>query len=527
MEKKVSKLRKRFAEARAVWDESALRSHAELSKLSKFAHFCLMVCRSFTRNRCPVRASALAYGNLLALIPMLAVVMSVTSTFLKKEGEEKIDEFILKMVSSLTPPGMLTTNVVAVVTNVTFEATNLTANGTKASTAQGTTNSIESTTNTAPPVEATSIVAAKTSTNVVPSFAEQAEMVRARREVARTINQFIQNTRSGALGVTGSIVLIFAAISMLTRIEDTFNDIWGVARGRGWFTRIVLYWGVISLAPLLLVVALGLATGPHLETTRRFITTMPYISTAIFNLLPVFVLCITFSIFYMLIPNTRVHWRAALVGGLVGGILFHLNNLASVLYVSRVVSNSRIYGSLGLIPVLMIGLYFCWLILLFGAQVAYAYQNRATYVEEKQIENINQRGREFIALRLTTCIGLRFACGRPPPSVVEIGDELAVPTRLVHQIMQTLCAARLVHEVTGAEPAYVPARPLEAISCYDVLMAMRASQGQELATRDEPTRTEVYGEFSRIQEAERQAAGAVTLLALVNRAQAQSRQVTG
>src|SRR5439155_14711581 len=116
-------------------------------------------------------------------------------------------------------------------------------------------------------------------------------------------------------------------------------------------------------------------------------------------------------------PNTKVRWQAALAGGLVGGLLFHLNNLVSVLYVSRVVSNSKIYGSLGLVPVFMIGLYFSWLILLFGAQVSYAFQNRASYLEEKQIENINQRGREFIALRLMTCVGQRFLRGEPPPSV--------------------------------------------------------------------------------------------------------------
>jgi membrane protein len=211
---------------------------------------------------------------------------------------------------------------------------------------------------------------------------------------------------------------------------------------------------------------------------------------------------------------------------MAGGILFHLNNVVSVLYVSRVVSNSKIYGSLGLVPVFMIGLYFSWLILLFGAQVAYAFQNRATYLEEKQVENINQRGREFIALRLMTCIGQRFVRGEPPPSAVEISEALAVPTRLVQQLMQTLSAVRLVTEAAGAEPAYLPARPLEDITCHDILLALRASQGQELATRDEPTRIEVYGEFHRIQEAERQAASSVTMLALVNRAEGQQRRLT-
>src|SRR6267154_4066607 len=110
MEKHNSKLRRRWAEARAIWDESAFRSQTELPRLHKFAHFCLMVWRSFTRNRCPVRASALAYGSLLALIPMLAVALSITSTFLKKEGEERIDQFIVKLVSSVTPPAMMHSN---------------------------------------------------------------------------------------------------------------------------------------------------------------------------------------------------------------------------------------------------------------------------------------------------------------------------------------------------------------------------------------------------------------------------------
>jgi membrane protein len=239
-----------------------------------------------------------------------------------------------------------------------------------------------------------------------------------------------------------------------------------------------------------------------------------------FQLLPVVLLCLTFATFYILMPNTKVDWQAALVGGLVGGSLFHLNNLASVLYVSRVVSSSKIYGSLGLVPVFMAGLYFSWLILLFGAQVAYAFQNRASYLEERQVENINQRGREFIALRLMTTIGQRFDRAKQPPTTAALGEELCVPTRLVRQILQTLTSARLVVETAGLETAYLPARPLEDISCHDILQAMRASQGQELATRDEPVRAEVLGEFCRIQEAERQAAASVSMLALVNRAEA-------
>ncbi|HWI58239.1 MAG TPA: YhjD/YihY/BrkB family envelope integrity protein [Bacillota bacterium] len=501
MAKKLSRFQRFREHAQALLDEHALPGDDTASRWRKFVHFWVLVWRSFVRNRCPVRASALAYATLLALIPMLAVVMSITSSFLKQEGEERIDEFIVKFVASVTPPALLSTNGVA-------------RPDRSASTAQA----------PAPPAEAAATPGV-TNQLALPAFAQDPQAVDLRKKVARHIHDFIQNTRSGALGVTGSVLLIFAAISMLSRIETTFNDIWGVARGRSWFMRIVLYWGVISLAPLLLTVALGLATGPHLESTKALLATLPIVGGFIvgfgFQVLPIVVLCLTFSVFYMLMPNAKVHWRAALVGGLVSGFLFHVNSLLSVLSVSRVVSNSKIYGSLALVPVFMIGLYFGWLILLLGAQVAYAFQNRATYFEEKQVEHIHQRGREFISLRLMTLVGQRFVQGEPPPGIMELAEELGVPTRLIRQIMQTLAAARLVVEAAGTETAYLPARPVETITCHDILFAMRASQGQELATRDEPTRAEVYGEFQRIMEAERQAASAVTLQALVHRAYAQ------
>ena len=516
MANKVSKFQRLCACVGELIDERRLNPAQPDWKWRRFIHFWVLVWRSFVRNRGPVRASALAYGTLLALIPMLAVAMSITSGLLKQQGESGIENFIAKLVANVTPPAALGTN--AADANLDWEFEDAPPASTNAAVvAKG----------TSPGASAGSQVVSgaegATATGSAATDNQRAEA--ARKAVARDINEFVQNTRSGTLGVTGSVLLIFVAISMLARIESTFNDIWGVARGRSWFMRIVLYWGVLSLAPILIIVALGLATGPHLEATKKFVATMPFVGSFLvsfgFQLLPVLLLCLSFAAFYMLIPNTRVHWSAALVGGLVGGLLMHLNNMVSVLYVSRVVSNSKIYGSLGLVPVFMIGLYFAWLILLFGAQVAYAYQNRAAYIEEKQVENINQRGREFIALRLMTLVGQRYVEGVPPACLAEMSEQLAVPTRLVRQIMQTLACARLVVETAGAEPAYLPARPMERITCHDILLAMRASHGQDLSTRDEPGRAEVYGEFQRIQEAERQAAASVTMLALVHRAQAQ------
>jgi len=206
--------RKLREEAQSIWDDSVLRSQTPLTRLQKFAHFWALVWKSFTRNRCPVRASALAYVTLLALVPMLAVVVSVTSTFLKSEGEDQIDAFIVRFVSSVVPPATL--NPTAADSEEPVEpGTNATA------VTQG------ADTNNLAQIPGKS---SQTNAASLASLATDERAVKVRKDVAKRIHEFIQNTRSGTLGVTGSVLLIFAAISMLTRIEETFNDIWGVAR---------------------------------------------------------------------------------------------------------------------------------------------------------------------------------------------------------------------------------------------------------------------------------------------------------
>src|SRR5580765_8699126 len=104
MEKKPSRFERMRTRARALCGELPLTDGDKPARLHRFVHFWVLVWRSFVRNRCPVRASALAYATLLALIPMLAVVMSITSTFLKQEGEGRIDQFIERIVASVIPP---------------------------------------------------------------------------------------------------------------------------------------------------------------------------------------------------------------------------------------------------------------------------------------------------------------------------------------------------------------------------------------------------------------------------------------
>ena len=470
----VAKLKQLQAEAAAVLAEESpeVQDDEKLTHWQRSVHFWGMVGKNFIRNRCPVRASALAYASLLALVPMLAVILSVSSSLLKNQGEKQIEIFIQKMVASFTPEADLGVEI-------------------------------------GPPAPESAF------------NPEDSRTLQTRREVARRIFEFVGNIRSGTLGVSGMVVLLFVGISMLARIEDTFNDIWGITRGRTWFNRIVLYWAAITLGPLLLIVTMGLTTGPQLEKVRLFISNLHWTVEAGvlvgMRFLPYVILSLAFALFYLLMPNTKVHWRAALAGGVIGGCLWQLNNQFSVLYVSRVVTNSKIYGSLGMVPVVMIGLYFSWLILLFGAQVAYAFQNRRSYLQEKLSDGVNERGREFAALRLMTLIGHRHQAGEKPPTGLELASGLDIPSRLAGQILSLLVHARLLVEVAGHELAYAPGRPLDRITAQDILQAMRAGRGTVLATREDTMRDSVREEFSRIAEAERRQAASITLQDLVLR----------
>ncbi len=432
-------------------DDLAARDQKDVPKFQRFVHFWYLVGKSFSRNRGPIRAASLAYTTLLALVPILAVVVSISSSFLKKDGEKSIDQLVQRLITTVAPQLGLSP----------------TGDG--------------------------------------ESAANQ------RQEVVKKILGYVSNIQSGTLGITATIALIFVGISLLATIEGTFNDMWGVTKGRPWTDRIVQYWATISLGPIFIVTGFVLTTGSQLEASRAWLEHIPLLQSTIFYILPFVVWSIALSLLYLLMPNTKVTWKAAVVGGVIGGCLLQLNNLFNVVYMSRVISYSKIYGSLGALPILLIGLYFSWMIVLFGAQISYAFQNRGAYLQEKQAESVNQRCREFVAVRLMTYIVQQFQSGGNPPSRLEVAETLGVPSRLVAQVLGSLARARLVVEIPGEETHYTPARPPASINVEDILNAMRFGHGHELATKDDPARTVIRRALESIILAEMAQGRRVTL----------------
>jgi membrane protein len=351
--------------------------------------------------------------------------------------------------------------------------------------------------------------------NVAPQIMRSEDVAETREDVINYVVNTIQNVQSGAVGVVGAIGFLTMILFLLIRIEETLNTIWGVSQGRTWYARLVNYWAAISLLPLLLVAAILSSTSLHFGDTT-WIQNLPLVGQFLVKLIPLPILTAACALFYAFMPKARVHWQAALVGGLVAGILWILNVELSALFVAQIARNQTVYKSLAAVPAALAALYFFWLLLLFGAQVTYCFQNRKTYRAAKEVERVHQEGREFVALRVMIEVGLAFATGSPPPTTDVLAERLEVPGELISRTTSVLLRTRLLAEVTIDEEdgAFLPARPLDAIRVSDIIQAMRRGIGGRLPTRADPSRAAAEETLSRIALAEQQA-GARTLADLV------------
>ncbi len=185
-------------------------------------------------------------------------------------------------------------------------------------------------------------------------------------EVIAQIKRFIENAHASAIGVGGFVGLMFTSMAMLSSIEKAINRVWNVPIRRTFFQRIASYWLFITLGPLALSIGLGAATSSSIPLTS-FLPS----GTGVFLL--------TAALFFGInkwVPNTRVHTPYAVISGAITAVSFNLAHWGYQLYTSKVVTYSKIYGSLGAIPILLLWIYIVWLIVLSGAALTAAMQKR-------------------------------------------------------------------------------------------------------------------------------------------------------
>jgi membrane protein len=311
---------------------------------------------------------------------------------------------------------------------------------------------------------------------LAPSVGEY-EQASVNPELVNLINNFIAGTRHSAGGVISVLSIIVVVLLLFTSIEKVFNDIWGVRRGRSWLLRIVFYWTILTLGAVVFFGAVGaLSAATFIRFFRDHLHLTPGMTQALTLALPalsIAVLVGILTLFYRYIPNTQVVWRAALTGAVVVALLLVANNLLAFFYLRRVDFTRSLYGSLGMLPILMFGLYIFWLFILVGGQISYAVQNVHFRSSQAAWSNLTETTHERLTLAVLLTIARRFQACQPPCDVAQLSATINVPTQILNECLNRLVDLQLVSMVppgpdgNASDYLYQPARPLNRITLGD------------------------------------------------------------
>lgn len=299
-------------------------------------------------------------------------------------------------------------------------------------------------------------------------------------EAQSKIVSLIDQVNFGAMGTLGAGFLFLTTVLGISNVERALNAIWGIHKPRPFGRRFADYLAVLVVAPILMGFALSLGTTLQSQWVVQRIVEVPGLALLYelgLRYVPVFVLAGVFTFLYWFLPNTRVRPVPAMVGGLVAGVLVVL---AQSLYVELQVGAARanaVFGGFAALPLLFVWIYFFWAIVLFGAEVAFAHQNLASYRSEARAQDLEPAEREAVALYVATELARAFreGQGRTP---AELADLLAAPVRAVRSVLEELEAAGLVAERAGdgEEESYQLGRAADRVPVTDVLHAIRGAR---------------------------------------------------
>ncbi|NOX53266.1 MAG: YihY family inner membrane protein [Planctomycetes bacterium] len=310
-----------------------------------------------------------------------------------------------------------------------------------------------------------------------------------------------------AVGWIGLVVVIYAAIGLMVTIENAFNLIYRAPEGRAWTRRVPLYWFVLTVSP----VAMGVAAYVNgrfeewiasVEAWQWVLVAARFVWSTVWNWLVLFAI-------YTLIPNTRVEARPALIGSFLSLVLLHIGMRSLGAYFQNAFSFSRLYGSLGLIPLFMFWTYLMWLALLFGLEVSATLQ----MLRGRRLEEIEPRRHPVGLIDPAAVIGVmqavaqRFAAGDVVTDQ-QIAKETGLPQPTVARIVDELVSERLLHRVDSPDRAFCLSRPPERIAAEELLRVGFALADEQYGRR--PFRL-----LDRFRRAQRQAAAGLSLASLL------------
>ncbi len=297
-------------------------------------------------------------------------------------------------------------------------------------------------------------------------------------EISQKILEFVKNTKVGVLGIVGLLLLIYTVISLVNKLESSLNHIWRVKKGRSISRIFSDYLSMILIGPVLIFALFGL-TASLLGTTiiQKISSIGPigaFITLFAGKLLSFIIVMAIFTFLYIVIPNVRVNFRSALIGGLVAGIAWQAVGWIFATFVATSARYAAIYSGFAVLILFMIWLYVSWLILLIGCEVSYCHQNLKTLSLEEQSFNLSHRLKEKLALLIMYLIGYNFYHNKQRWTLNSLVDHLQLPHQQIQDCLIQLEDQQLVTETGDKEPAYLPAKSIDTIKIREIIAAVRS-----------------------------------------------------
>lgn len=291
----------------------------------------------------------------------------------------------------------------------------------------------------------------------------------------------------------GVVILFWTVISILSKIEDTFNMIWGARRSRTVVRKLTDYLSMLILGPVLLALwsSVNILIVSELRVIMRDISLLGPMSAILFflmKLLPFISIWLLLLALYLVMPNTRVSVRSSVFAAIVTGSLIQVVQWVYIRFQIGVSTQSAIYGSFAAIPLFLAWLQVSWIIVIFGAEIANSSEHYETYGFHPDYSRIGAARRRLLMLRIFHLLVKRFDAGEKPLTSKEIGKILEIPEPLVREILVQIVDVDLASEITkGArkESLFQPARSVNEMTIKNVLDAYEKSGEDILAPAHE------------------------------------------
>jgi YihY family inner membrane protein len=347
---------------------------------------------------------------------------------------------------------------------------------------------------------------------------QAAQFLRVRNQVIGMIDE----VGTGKLSGISLLLFSLGALTLLANIERAFNDIWGIAKLRAFWYRMMSYTFIMLGTAVMAVVTFAIVGIDNLESSNieLFQKAPPWLANFMQSGFDVFlsfsVMCGFFTVLYIVMPNVQVKFLDALAGGVVAGIFFKLNaSLAGFLAV-RLTTINLAYGSMALIPIFLICCMIAWMIVLMGAHVASAWGNVEGFRREFLTMRHGKGYDETIALRLMLRIAENFRDDGKITNYEKVAEEWALPNARVRTLLDKLEATGLVRHIGGKAVEYTLGKELKQISVVDILSAIRFGTDGWKPLPEGPDSDRINKLVTDIHDIEEKNLKQITLASLIN-----------